>query len=126
MQGQIICMCGTCGRRRIGECTCPDAERMRGELAVLIEAGKTKEEIINHFVKVYGSQEVLAQPIDKGFNRLVWALPYAVGGAGVMLIVGFAVAWSRRRNGTASSAEAVAPMDAEMSARVDDELRDLD
>jgi cytochrome c-type biogenesis protein CcmF len=126
MQGQIICMCGTCGRRRIGECTCPDAERMRGELAVLVEAGKTKEEIINHFVKAYGSQEVLAQPIDKGFNRLVWALPYAMGGAGVMLIVGVALVWSRRRNGNAVLAETAEPMNAEMSARVDDELRDLD
>jgi cytochrome c-type biogenesis protein CcmF len=133
LQGQIICMCGTCGRRRIGECTCPDAERMRGELAVLIEAGKTKDEIINHFVKTYGSQEVLAQPIDKGFNRLVWALPYAMGGAGVLMIFGLAVAWSRRRNGNAADADQAAPIDAEtsaraavMSARIDDELRDLD
>jgi cytochrome c-type biogenesis protein CcmF len=126
MQSQIICMCGTCGRRRIGECTCPDAERMRGELAVLVEAGKSKDEIINHFVKTYGSQEVLAQPIDKGFNRLVWALPYAAGAAGVLMIVGFAVVWSRRRGGNLALADAATPMNAEMSARVDDELRDLD
>jgi cytochrome c-type biogenesis protein CcmH/NrfF len=77
-------------------------------------------------VKQYGSQEVLAQPIDKGFNRLVWVLPYAMGAAGVVMIVGLAVVWSRRRNGSLAAAEASAPMDAEMSARVDDELRDLD
>ena len=69
---------------------------------------------------------MLAQPIDKGFNRLVWALPYAAGGAGVLMTAGFAVVWSRRRNGNAAVADVAAPMNAEMSARVDDELRDLD
>ena len=36
----------------------------------------------------YGSQEVLAAPIDKGFNRLAWLLPYAVGRASASPIVG--------------------------------------
>jgi cytochrome c-type biogenesis protein CcmF len=124
MRREIICMCGTCGRRRIGECTCPDAERMRGELAVMIEAGKSRDEIVQSFVKMYGSEEVLAQPIDKGFNRLAWALPYAVGGAGVVTIIGLAAVWSRRRRDVTVADEA--PIDADLAARVEDELRDLD
>ncbi len=31
------------------------------------------------FVAEYGGQDVLAAPIDRGFNRLAWIVPYAVG-----------------------------------------------
>src|SRR5690606_17260645 len=37
LQTEIICMCGTCGRKRIGECTCGMAAQMRTELAGLVE-----------------------------------------------------------------------------------------
>ncbi|OYW05847.1 MAG: hypothetical protein B7X11_01590 [Acidobacteria bacterium 37-65-4] len=125
MQTGIICMCGTCGRKRIGECTCQVAADMREELSGLIKAGYTKDQIIGHFVKKYGSQEVLAQPIDKGFNRLAWLLPYGFGVLGVAGIGGVAWRWSRR--GTDNSAGAKpATMDAAMESRLDDELRDLD
>ncbi len=98
---------------------------MRADLATLIKAGKTKEQIVDIFVKKYGSQEVLAEPIDEGFNRLAWLLPYATGVLGMAAIGGVALRWSRR--GTPNSAgDAQATMDAAMESRLDDELRDLD
>ena len=125
MQAEIICMCGTCGRKKIGECTCQMAADMRGDLSTLIQAGKSRTEIIDVFVKKYGSQEVLAQPIDEGFNRLAWLLPYVTGFIGMAAIGGVAMRWSRR--GTHNSADASpAAMDAAMESRLDDELRDLD
>jgi cytochrome c-type biogenesis protein CcmF len=127
LQGEIICMCGTCGRKRIGECTCELAAEMRDEVAKLVSAGKTHEEVIQHFIAKYGSQEVLAQPIDKGFNRLAWSVPYAVGVAGVVMIAGVAVRWSRRRRLSATAPGAAAhPIDQALQDRLDDELRDLD
>src|SRR5215213_7756795 len=45
MRNEIICMCGTCGRKRIGECLCPLAAEMRQEVAGLIAQGKTREQI---------------------------------------------------------------------------------
>jgi cytochrome c-type biogenesis protein CcmF len=127
MQGEIICTCPTCGRRRIGECTCPVAAEMRAELAKLTSAGQNREQIIQHFVQKYGSQEVLAQPIDKGFNRLAWSLPYAVGLAGVVMIGGMAVRWSRRRKlATPDAAVPAVIADRALQDRLDDELRDLD
>ena len=38
MRDHIVCMCGTCGRKRSGECTCQVAEDMRTELAAQIAA----------------------------------------------------------------------------------------
>ena len=52
---------------------------MRGELAALIDQGKTHDEIIQWFIAKYGGQEMLGAPLDKGFNRLAWLFPYLVG-----------------------------------------------
>ena len=68
---------------------------------------------------------MLAQPIDEGFNRLAWMLPYVTGMLGIAAIGGVALRWSRR--GTHNSADTTpATMDAAMESRLNDELRDLD
>ncbi|HUL71945.1 MAG TPA: cytochrome c-type biogenesis CcmF C-terminal domain-containing protein [Vicinamibacterales bacterium] len=127
MQNSIICMCGTCGRKRVGECTCSKAAEMREEIAKLVAAGATREQIIKHFVDEYGSQEPLAEPIDQGFNRLAWLLPYAAGLLGVAVAGGVALRWSRRARPEAAPAVAAAPEASDaLKQRLDDELRDLD
>jgi cytochrome c-type biogenesis protein CcmF len=125
LQYELICMCGTCGRKRIGECTCSMAADQRAELAALVAAGKTYDEIIDHFVAQWGSQEVLAAPIDEGFNRLAWVLPYAAGLVGIVVVAGTAVRWSRR-SGESSGPEPGAPVNPDLEGKLDDELRDLD
>jgi len=131
LRAEIVCMCGTCGRKRVGECTCGTAEAMRIEISELVAAGKTYDEVVDYYVKKYGSQEVLASPIDEGFNRLAWFLPYAIGLVGIMVVGGVAVRWSRQaREGQATAAAANTPADAETvqirQEKLDDELRDLD
>ena len=42
---ELICMCRTCGRKRIGDFCCSHAAKMRGEVATLLDQGKTREEI---------------------------------------------------------------------------------
>jgi cytochrome c-type biogenesis protein CcmF len=125
LQGEIVCMCGTCGRQRINECTCGTADEMRTELAGLVAKGLTHDQIIEHFVNKWGSQEVLASPIDQGFNRLAWFLPYAAGLVGVAAIGGLAVRWSRRQP-VAPSRESQTPASPALESKLDDELRDLD
>jgi cytochrome c-type biogenesis protein CcmF len=120
----IICMCGTCGRKRIGECTCSEAAQMREEVAGLVKAGRTKEQIIDYYVAKYGSQEPLAAPIDRGFNRLAWLFPYVVGLGGALAFGTVAVRWSRRPPDPGPAARDAG--DAALEAQLDDELRDLD
>ncbi|MGE5360961.1 MAG: cytochrome c-type biogenesis CcmF C-terminal domain-containing protein [Bacteroidales bacterium] len=125
----IICMCGTCGRQLVGECTCGYAEQMREEITAMVRAGKTRDDVIKFYIDKYGSEEPLAAPIDKGFNRLAWLLPYVLGGVSVAAIGIAAVRWSRHRSddradsGVGGQAEEV---DADMQERLDDELRNLD
>ena len=118
-------MCGTCGRQRIGECTCPKASEMREEVAGLLAKGLTHDQVIEYYVNKYGSQEVLASPIDEGFNRLAWLFPYFVGVAGVVTVGGLAVRWTRR-SGTGDARASAPAASAELESRLDDELRDLD
>ncbi|MFN8060088.1 MAG: cytochrome c-type biogenesis CcmF C-terminal domain-containing protein [Vicinamibacterales bacterium] len=121
---EIICMCGTCGRKLVGECSCAIAAQMRQEITQLVEAGQSREEVLAHFMGKYGSQEPLASPIDKGFNRLAWFVPYFLGSAGAFGIAFAAHQWSRR---TAAVAEVPAPAaDPKLEDRLDDELRQLD
>ncbi len=126
LQTHIVCMCGTCGRKRVGECTCGVAAGQRDEIASLVAEGKTFDEVVDYFVAKYGSQEVLAAPIDEGFNRLAWAFPYLTGLAGIVLVGGVAVRWSRRSPARIDAETPQSPRDAELESKLDDALRDLD
>jgi cytochrome c-type biogenesis protein CcmF len=127
LQSEIICMCGTCGRKRIGECTCSDAAAMREEVAKLVAEGKTREQVYAYFIAKYGSQEPLASPIDEGFNRLAWFFPYLIGATGAASIAVVAFRWSRREDVKETVATpAETHEDPTLRERLDDELRDLD
>src|SRR5262245_2566301 len=126
MQQEIVCTCGTCWHANIGECrrdACGTSHVMRGELAALIDQKKSRDEIIQWFVAKYGDQRMLGAPIDQGFARLAWLVPYLVGTSGALMIGFVAVRWSRRPE---HAADAAPPLDAEIDERINDELRDLD
>jgi cytochrome c-type biogenesis protein CcmF len=127
LQSEIICMCGTCGRKRIGECTCGMAAQMRAEVAKLVAEGRTREQVYDYYIAKYGSQEPLASPLNKGFNRLAWLFPYMVGATGAMVLGVVALRWSRRNESPAAVDNASgASADRALNERLDDELRDLD
>jgi cytochrome c-type biogenesis protein CcmH/NrfF len=89
--------------------------------------GLTREQVLQYYVKKYGSQEPLAMPIDSGFNRLAWFLPYVLGASGALILGVAAIRWSRRQSATTERAGAATEAtDPELEARLDDELRDLD
>ena len=71
MQHEIVCTCGSCGHANIAECrkdACGTSHKMRGELAALIDQGKSHDEIIQWFVTEYGSEEMLGAPLDTGLQ----------------------------------------------------------
>ncbi len=121
---KIVCMCGTCGRQLLADCTCGTAAKMRDEISQLLSAGKTAEEVIAHYLQKYPGESALAMPIDRGFNRLAWILPYGALLAGIGLL---ALIASRQRRRTATAPIVpTAPDDLTLGARLDDELDDLD
>ena len=122
---EIICMCRTCGRKRIGDFCCSEAAKMRAEVARLLDQGKTRDEIYRYFIAQYGSQEPLGAPLDEGFNRLAWFFPYLVGASGAVAVGLVAMRWAKAERGRLAPAGPTAD-DPALRARLDDELRDLD
>ena len=98
---------------------------MRNELTSVVASGKTHDEVIQYYVEKYGSQEPLASPIDKGFNRLAWLVPYLAGATGILVVGAAAIKWSRRHEpSSAESSEAA--IDPELNERLNDELSNID
>jgi cytochrome c-type biogenesis protein CcmH/NrfF len=129
IQSGLICLCGDagCGKKIVSECTCARAAETRSEIAGLVKQGKSKDEVFAYYVAKYGSQEILGAPIDKGFNRLAWLLPY--GSALIFGIAGiFAVRkWSRHTHEEPRASQPAVPAeDAALQARLDRELENLD
>ena len=145
LQRQLVCTCGDCPHYTLADCRCSTppryitaadgsqqlvsagAEHMRGQLREQIEAGRGRREILDYFIAAYGSQEPLGAPLDEGFNRLAWLFPYLVGAGCLVAVGGVAVRWSRRgRVADLQAAPSPETIDAELDARLDDELRNLD
>ena len=145
LQRELVCVCGTCPHYTLADCRCstPPTYRatadggrevvsagaafMRGQLKEQIELGKSRNEILQYFIETYGSQEPLGAPLDQGFNRLAWLFPYLVGGSFLIAIGVVAVRWSRRDEAEELQAPPSAePANAQLEARLDDELRNLD
>lgn len=125
MRREIVCICGDCPHYPLSECTCSKAAEMRGELSQQIALGKDRDGIRQWAVERYGSQEPLGAPLDEGFNRLAWLLPWSVGATAVVAVGLVAMRWSRNKNQDDEHGQAVTA-DPEMNERLDDELRNLD
>lgn len=123
---EIVCMCGTCGRQVLSECSCSFAHKMRATIQEMLDAGKTREDVIAYELATYPGQSALVEPIDKGFNRLAWAVPLgaillAAGGLGVA-----ARKWTARARTKQAGPGPGEAIDAEYAAKLDDELDELD
>jgi cytochrome c-type biogenesis protein CcmF len=126
----IMCQCGTC-RHNLLECEsdgCGHAVQDRIEIRQLLDQGRTRDQVIQYFMKKYGGQVALAAPIDKGFNRLAWLFPYSLGAVAAVGLAYGAYRLSRRSPPVKASVgpSEIAVSDEELSDKLDDELRNLD
>jgi cytochrome c-type biogenesis protein CcmH/NrfF len=134
----IMCQCGSC-RHNLIECSsenCGHAIQDRIEIRRLLDQQKTRDQVIEYFIQKYGGQVALATPIDKGFNRLAWLLPYSLGTIAACGMAYGAWRMTRRRpeHSSASPSGASAggagpsqgPEDSDLADKLEDELRNLD
>jgi cytochrome c-type biogenesis protein CcmF len=129
VEDRILCLCGC--NSPMGSCqmrpNCAHYDEQVAQVKTYIAEGKDYDAVIEAFVAQHGTQAVLAAPIDRGFNRLLWLVPYGAGIVGLVLAAVVAVRWSRRaRTGEASSDGAAIAEDRDLASRLDDELRSLD
>jgi len=80
--------CVVCQNLSVADSPSDLAKEMRNLVRELVRQGKSREEISAYFVSRYG-EYVLLSPPKRGFNLLVWGLPFlasAVGGGAVYLV----------------------------------------
>ena len=125
---QLICPC-SCGEILSG-CICETGVAMNAYVAKELKAGKTKEVIEASLVTKYG-EVILGAPKAKGFNLLVWVLPFLATAIGLSTAWVILRRWVRRKDelvavdpagGPGSSAEADLTV---LRARAEAELRRL-
>ena len=121
-------MCGACGHERLSERpACHGSAEAREDRAAH-RAGQDRDQVLAVLRRDSAARNVLDAPIDKGFNRLAWFLPYgsarpARSPSASWPCGGRAAGPGRDRpvRPTFNTAE-----DPVLETRLDDELRDLD
>ena len=128
LQRSLVCMCGSpgCGKKILAECTCATAASTREELHGLVAEGLNRDQVQQFYIDKHGNQEALAAPLDQGFNRLAWLFPYLMAMTAAIALGGALVRWTRADREAEVALATAGSGDAELEARLNDELRDLD
>jgi len=96
----------------------PVAQDMKQYIAVRIDQGWTKDQIVDGLVDEFGSG-VLATPPKSGFDLVAWIVPAVAVALGLLAIPIIARAWTRRSRAPATPR----PPTPEEARRLEEELR---
>ena len=87
----------------------------------MVAEGKSRDEILNHYVAQYG-ERILAAPRAKGFNILAYVLPWAALIFGVWILI---VLMKKLRSPVPSRSPAD-PLDARYASRIEKEMKEFE
>jgi cytochrome c-type biogenesis protein CcmH len=119
IQGELMAPC--CWAEPVSQHQSPVAEEMRRDIRAMVAAGKSEQEILDFYVAQYG-ERILTTPPNRGFNRLVYILPWASALAGAAALALVLRKWLAR---TPAGSEAF-PVEERYAHQIDRELRDLE
>lgn len=127
---KLMCLCGC--NSVLSVCPHPDCSwgiPAKEDIKQQLAAAKTPEVIIAQYVSKYGEQ-VLAAPTKRGFNMVVWVLPFVMLVIGAVVIYYLARTWAARHAEAANGVEVV-PVRIEdhpdeIVRRMEDELKKFD
>jgi cytochrome c-type biogenesis protein CcmH len=121
-------ICYVCPGEPLNVGRCSGGDQMRTVISSMLDEGKSKQEILDHFVAQFG-ESILTTVPKKGFNWFAYTGPF------IALLVGFPLAiflirrWTAAgRAGTAEqAATGEAPLlDEQARLRIEKELSELD
>lgn len=114
--------CVVCQNLSVADSPSETANQMRGIIRERLAAGETPEQVKAYFVEKYGLW-ILLSPPKRGFNLLVWVVPFVGLGLGLVLVAVAVRRWSRRPPGGPAAAPAI---DAATRERIRREMAELD
>ena len=113
--------CVVCQSLSVADSPSETANQMRAIVRERLAAGETPEQVAAYFVEKYGTW-ILLKPPRRGFDLLVWVVPFAGLALGLVLAVAAMRRWSRR----SAAAAAPAAVDPATRERIRREMAELD
>jgi cytochrome c-type biogenesis protein CcmH len=84
LEGEIMAPC--CYGGPVADHESDAAKQVKLQIAQLITEGKTREEVLDMYVAIYG-ERILASPRAQGFNVMAYWMPPIILIVGVLLVV---------------------------------------
>ena len=119
IEDNLIAPC--CWTQPVSEHYSEVAEKIRKEVHEMVAAGRGRDEIQDYFVAQYG-ERILAAPRAKGFNRLVYILPWLALILGAWLLI---ILLKKLRTPVPASNPAPLP-DSRYTSAVEKEIKELE
>lgn len=124
IEARIIAPC--CWTQPVSQHYSEVASEIKKQIREMLAAGKSEEQILDFYVAEYG-ERVLATPRARGFNILVYVLPWASLAIGIVGVGLFLRKWLSRKTLPGTGEISTAPASgAEYDARIEKELRELE
>lgn len=121
IEDNLIAPC--CWSQPVSQHDSEAAQQIRKEVPEMVAAGKSRDEIMNYYVAKYG-ERILATPRPRGFNTLVYILPWAALILGAWFLI---VLLKKLRTHQPLAPVSEAPLPPERYAAViDKEIQELD
>jgi cytochrome c-type biogenesis protein CcmH len=99
------------------------SQQIRDEVSAMVAAGKSRDDILDFFVARYG-ERILATPRAKGFNTLVYILPWAALPLGAWALI---LLLRKLRLPVQAPAPSSSPMlDSRYASVIEKEMREMD
>ena len=119
-----LIMCPLCAGQTIAQSSNETSRQMRDLVLKKLRQGETEEEILQYFESRYG-ERIMAKPNKKGFNLILWVLPFMLFALAAIVIYFLIRRWSSRVQATP-----VADFDedqlSEYKERLEKELKQFD
>ena len=121
IEDQLIAPC--CWSQPVSQHDSEVSQQIRDEVSKMLAAGKSRDEILDFFVARYG-ERILVTPRAKGFNTLVYILPWAALPIGAWILV---LLIRKLRSSAPSPAPAPSAVpDLRYDSVIEKEMRELD
>ncbi|HXH09441.1 MAG TPA: cytochrome c-type biogenesis protein [Alphaproteobacteria bacterium] len=108
--------CPVCQGLSVSDSPSELAHEMRAVVREQLQQGKTRQEILDYFVQRYGEWILLAPP-KRGFNLVIWFLPFVLLPAGALAVYAGTRRWVRNRQAVTPPSAALDPRYAERLQR---------